>query len=364
MFLVVGATGELGGRIARLLAAEGRPVRALVRPATDATALESAGMEVVRGDLTDRTSLAPALAGVDTVVTTANAIGRILAGARDLTIHAVDGRGTLDLISAAEQAGVTRFVFVSAAGLGDELARMAPLMAAKWAAEKALTASAMRPVLVRPDMFQEVWLAPATGIDPAAGKALIYGRGQTAQRYVATDDVAALCAHLAVAADPPRMVEFGGPEALTRMEVVALFDAALGRPLKVRHVPRAALSVGHRALARAKPEIASLMGMALNADLHPATWDDQPLRAAGIDPRPASAFIASAAPAVAWALRRPGLPSRRTRPAARPCTQPAPRPCTPPAPLTCAPPAPRSCDRARPLRAAGHLAAAGHRLRR
>ena len=51
---------------------------------------------------------------------------------------------------------------------------------------------------MRPDMFQEVWLAPMTGIDAAAGKALIYGRGETPQRYVAIDDVADLVAHLAV----------------------------------------------------------------------------------------------------------------------------------------------------------------------
>ena len=39
---------------------------------------------------------------------------------------------------------------------------------------------------------------------------------------------------------------------------LALFEKAMGRSLRVRHVPRAALSVGRRALARTKPEIASL----------------------------------------------------------------------------------------------------------
>ena len=136
MILVCGATGDLGGRIVRLLIREGQQVRALVRPETDATRLQGDGVEVIRGDLRDPASLVPALAGIDTVVTTANAIGRILAGPTDLTIADVDGQGTQNLIRAAEQAGVGRFVFVSVAGTGEDSAHLAPLMAAKWAAER------------------------------------------------------------------------------------------------------------------------------------------------------------------------------------------------------------------------------------
>lgn len=295
MVLVCGATGDLGGRIVRHLIGNGQQVRALVRPATEAAHLEAAGVDVIRGDLREPATLGPALDGVDTVVTTANAIGRILTGHTDLTIAAVDGEGTQNLIRAAERAGVRRFIYLSAAGLNEELSRQGPLTAAKWAAEQALRASSMEAVIVRPDMFQEVWLAPMTGIDPAAGKALIYGRGEVPNRYVATDDVAALCAHLTVVPEPPAVVEFGGPEALTRMEVVAAFEQATGRKLKVRHVPRAALSVGHRVIGPVKPEIASLMGMALFSDTHGETWDDAPLRDAGIDPRPASAYITEVA---------------------------------------------------------------------
>jgi NADH dehydrogenase len=123
---------------------------------------------------------------------------------------------------------------------------------------------------------------------------MLAGRGETPHRYVAIDDVAALCAHLAVAPDPPEVVEFGGPEALTAMQVVAAFEAATGKRFKVRHLPRAMLSVGHRLLARVQPDITLGFGLALFFDAHASTWDDAPLRKAGIEPRPASAFIARA----------------------------------------------------------------------
>jgi uncharacterized protein YbjT (DUF2867 family) len=292
MILVCGGTGDLGGRVVRRLVEAGQQVRALVRPVSDAGELVRLGVEVVPGDLREPASLVPALSGVDTVVTTANAISRVLAGDTDLTIASVDVEGNRNLVRAAQEAGVRRFVFVSAAGVDRGMADRAPFVAAKLATERLLRDSRMEVVLVRPDMFHEVWLAPASGIDAGRGKALVYGKGETAQRYVATDDVAALVAHLAVAERVPTVVELGGPEALTRNEVVAAFESATGERLRTRHVPRAVLAVASRLLARPKPALASLMGMALHNDLHDASWDDRPLRELGIEPRPATAFIA------------------------------------------------------------------------
>lgn len=76
MILVVGATGNLGGSIARALLAEGKKVRVLVRPGSSYAGLVRDGAEPVTGDLKDPASLQAACAGVDAVVTTANAIGR------------------------------------------------------------------------------------------------------------------------------------------------------------------------------------------------------------------------------------------------------------------------------------------------
>lgn len=90
----------------------------------------------MRGDLRDAHSLVPALAGVDTVVTTANALLRIMAGDKDLTLSAVDVDGNRKLVRAAEDAGVRRYLFLSAAGLDHGMGRHAPLAAAKLATEE------------------------------------------------------------------------------------------------------------------------------------------------------------------------------------------------------------------------------------
>lgn len=291
MILVCGATGLLGSRIVDHLLDADQQVRALVRPDTDASALQAAGVAIARGDLRGPTGLRAALAGIDTVVTTANAISRILEGDKDLTIADVDLAGNLDLIRASSEAGVRRFVFVSATGLGKGLERLAPAMEAKWHAEQALRAAAMEAIIVRSEMLMEVWLEPLTGIEPEKGKAVVYGRGQAPHRYVSADDLAELCARLALADKPPKLIEVGGPEALTRNQVVAAFAEEAGKQLRVRHVPRGVLDLASRALWNTKPALASMLAIALYNDTHASTADDAPLRAAGIEPRSASDYI-------------------------------------------------------------------------
>ena len=288
MFPVVGATGELGGRIIRLLRADGHDVRCLVRAGTDDEGLLEVGATVVRGDLTDRSSLRAACEGVDTVVATAAAIARILAGRRTPTIRETDEVGMLALVDSAEAAGVQRFVYISGPDLD---ARLGPMDRAKLAVESRLGASPMQTVVIRSDAFQEVHLAPIGRFDMAAGKVSVIGHGNTPRRWIAIDDVAALMAAVAVEADPPAMLTVGGPEAMTKMEAVALAEQLTRRKLKVQRMPRPVARLASRLLARRYDALATAFGAGLHQDTVTATWDDAPLRERGITPRSASDFI-------------------------------------------------------------------------
>ena len=74
--LVTGATGLIGGGLARRLLALDAQVRVLVRKPTDAERLRGEGMEVVLGDVTDASSLTVAVADCDAVAHFAGALGR------------------------------------------------------------------------------------------------------------------------------------------------------------------------------------------------------------------------------------------------------------------------------------------------
>lgn len=289
MILVVGGSGDLGSRIVRRLRDGGQEVRCLVRPDTDAEPLRQLGAEVVRGDLTDPTSLPAACEGAEIVVASATAIARVLAGAKHPGIHDADEVGMASLVEAAEGAGVKRFVYVSYAGADSGLGT--PLERAKTATEKRLTRSPMRRVVVRPDAFQEIHLAPIGRFDIRAGKVAVFGKGDTKRRWVATEDVAALVAAVVVEADPPDIVTFGGPEAISRNQAITIAEQATGKKIKVQRMPRAMARLGMRLLDRPSPAMATIFGTGLMQDLLDVTWDDAPLRERGITPRSASDWI-------------------------------------------------------------------------
>jgi uncharacterized protein YbjT (DUF2867 family) len=290
--LLCGGTGDLGGAIARRLAPTGGRHRALLRPESDASELRALGFEIVRGDLRDADSLGPVVQGVGTVVSTVSSVRRSLMGERGLDLHAVDDEGYAALIAAAERAGVERFVYASAA-LPPIAMKLAPLAAAKAVTEERLRRSQLRAVIVRPDMFQEAWLSPMTKFDWPNGRLTIFGRGDTPARYIAIDDVAALMVALVDEDDPPETIDVGGPDPCTRNEAADLFERETERVMHRRHVPRAVLRAGAAMLRRPKPILATVMGLALVADLVEPTWDDEPLRARGIEPRSTAAFVRS-----------------------------------------------------------------------
>ncbi len=292
--LVCGATGALGSRIVRGLVESGIQTRALVRPQSDAAALEALGVELVRGDLRDPQSVQHAVAGVATIVSTANSIGRRFAGERDLDMRAVDDEGYAALIDAAEKAAVGRFVYLSLGG--PALLVNSPFTNAKRATEARLRRSPMHEVIVRPDAFQELWFSSAVSFDPAAGKVMIFGRGLSRVSYVGMDDVAAAVVALATAADPPPVVELGGPETITRIEAAEAFANAMGRPVKRRHIPRAALRIGSLILRRAKPELASSMAMGLAMDCADSGLGPEAFAELGIQPKSVRTYIAEVAP--------------------------------------------------------------------
>ena len=237
--LVVGATGFVGGHVARGLRKRGMSVRALVRGGAShpkSGELRAVGIEVVDGDVTRPESLASACRGVDCVVSTVTSMPT---GAND-GLRRVDHDGVLSLIAAAEQEGVRKFVYVSYSGNIDE---PCPLDTAKRDCEERLRASAMTAVILRPSYFAEIWLSPALGFDARNGKARIFGSGDEKVSYISAPDVAAFAVAVATRehAAKTTVLELGGPEALSLRQVIATFEQATGRNFSVESVPIEAL---------------------------------------------------------------------------------------------------------------------------
>lgn len=236
MVLVAGATGLVGRELCRRLVNRHEPVRALVRETSDparVAALQSLGVDIVRGDLRDPASLAAACRGVTAVVTTVSAMPfSYEAGVNDLAT--TDTAGSLALIEAARKAGVGQFVYTSfSGGIGLDF----PLSRAKRAVEDALVEGGLAYTILRPSFFMEVWLSPVAGFDYANAKAVLYGDGGNPISWISTADVAEFAVQsLTLVSALDRRFELGGPEPLAPLQVVAIFEKAGGRPFEVQFV--------------------------------------------------------------------------------------------------------------------------------
>ena len=233
MILVVGATGLVGSEVCQKLIGRGEQVRALVRTTSSKDkieALRSSGVELCVGDLKDPQSIVAACQGVNAVISTASST---LTRQPGDSIESVDTAGQLNLVNAARGADVERFLFVS---FRRPPGTSFPLAEAKAQVENAVTS--LNFTIVQASWFMEVWLSPAMGFDYGNAAARIYGPGTSPISWVSYPNVAEICAvALRHPAAERKTIEFGGPEALSPLEVVARFERIGGRPFRLEHVP-------------------------------------------------------------------------------------------------------------------------------
>ncbi len=245
MNLIVGATGQVGGAIVRLLRQRNEPVRALVRLSSDPAkvkALSDLGAQIVIGDLSSVASLRSACTGVTTVVSTASMIGSQQTAD---TFSGVDDEGQRGLIDAAAAAGVNHLVFVSVTG---NITVPCPLIDAKRSVEQHLQKSALAYTILRPSAFMEFWLTAIAGFDHSQRQARVLGDGTQEISYIAAGDVARFAAAcVGNRAARGRVIELGGPEPLSPLRIIQVFERLAGGAYTVQHVPREALEAQYAA---------------------------------------------------------------------------------------------------------------------
>ncbi len=255
--IVVGATGFLGMEICRQLCEKNRKVKGLVRTTSDPAkvkALQKMGVETVTGDIKDIASLNNAFKEVAVVISSASST---LSRQQGDSIESVDKEGQLNVVNAAKKAGVEQFIFISFNPMSQEF----PLQTAKRAVEKQLLESKMNYTILQPTFFMEVWLSPALGFDFPNSKATIYGKGTNKSSWISLKDVAG---YAVASIDNPsalnRIIELGGPEALSPLDVVKIFEQKSGNKFTLEHVPEEALYAQKNAAADSlSKSFASLM---------------------------------------------------------------------------------------------------------
>jgi NADH dehydrogenase len=234
--LVTGGTGFIGPHVVHALRARDIPVRALVRDPGRASRLTSWGAELATGDVTDRVSLSAACEGVDAVVHQV----AIIKGSNQ-AFESVMEQGTRNVVAAAQEAGVRRFVLASALGLDERSKDAVPYFAAKWQMEKAVRESGLEHVIFRPSFVfgsdggvlpTFIRLARYAPVTP------IIGPGRQRLQPIWVEDLAEYYARaLTEQAAANRTFDLGGPEAVSWNEFWERLKRVLGVHRPSIHVP-------------------------------------------------------------------------------------------------------------------------------
>jgi nucleoside-diphosphate-sugar epimerase len=225
-------------QVVRYLRSTGAAVRAVVRDSAEASRavyLASLGAELVRADLKEPASIRCACRNSRTIVSTATAMRSRQLGD---SIASVDLGGQLTLVEMAEREGVEHFVFVSFPRLALDFA----LQRSKRRVEEALAGSTLFFTVVQALNFCEQWLGAPAGFEPWRGQARILGDGRARLNWVRMVDIARFAAIAATEAPQSRrFVTIGGPESMSQLDVVELFEALGGPKVERTFVAETAL---------------------------------------------------------------------------------------------------------------------------
>lgn len=216
MILLIGGTGTVGGHVSQALA-DHPDVRALAHSDRSEAALRGLGVEVVRADLDEPRSLAPAFADADRLFL--------------LTPYgSAQEAQEANALDAAEQAGVNRVVKVSVAVDAD-----IAVSRGHHVIEERLRRSSFDVTLLRADSFATNLLMQT---DAIAGGSIHFPAGEARIPHVDPRDIAAVATRALTAGDPPTG-EFvlTGPESLSYTEVAERLTRALGRDVHYVDVP-------------------------------------------------------------------------------------------------------------------------------
>jgi uncharacterized protein YbjT (DUF2867 family) len=245
----------LGGQVVAELLSRGDRVRALVRPSSDARALERAGAEIARGDMMDSASLLKAMDGADAVISTAAGYTRHSKGDTDK----IDTIGNRNLADAASRSGVRRFVLTSI--LTCDQTPQVPHFWHKKLAEDRLEELGVPFVALRPGAFLD--MITQMGGDRFAKRRLMwFGSPTVPLSFVLTQDLAG---YLADAVDAPgvngQRIDIGWDRPVSIEEIAQISGRLLGQRVRVRTIPAGLVNTAGALVGRFNPMVKDMVAM-------------------------------------------------------------------------------------------------------
>lgn len=250
--LLAGATGAIGQEVLRLLRAQNHFVRTLSRSKKNSAKIESFANEVVLADATSARTLGDTLKNIDVVISCMGANVSLSLNERR-SFRSVDLVANSNLLNEAKRFGVKRFVYLSAhSGPGYDHTRY---MRAHLDMEERIRSSGLSFSFVRP-----------TGVFSALGDLVtmalmgmgsVAGNGKAKANPIHPIDVAEILAGLVI--EGAEEIDAGGPEVLTREEVMRVAFEVVGKKPRIMHVPAGVFRMSSAMMRYVHPRLSDML---------------------------------------------------------------------------------------------------------
>ncbi len=287
--LIVGATGQLGYTVAKKLSESktshsifaGHRKTSQIKPLEK---LPNVDFRIV--DLLEPGTFEAGLKGIDILISTATTATPTQKGD---DLKKTDELGVMALINAAKTSGVKQFIYVSALPFekGND---SVPLSQAKNQVENHLKRSGLTYTIIQPTAFMEVYFPFFGSTVPLRGSEVntvnrpfkfsndffagikndikqkgvfnIIGTGERKNAFISIENVADFCIS---SIDNPkafdRVLEIGGPEGLSPLDVKAIFEKLYNKPLKVKSTPPFVIKLMSKILPLFNPAAGNIMAL-------------------------------------------------------------------------------------------------------
>lgn len=236
LILITGATGYVGGRLLKLLAAQGKSLRAMARDPSGLQSRWQDRIDIVQADVLDPESLPDALAGVDTAYYLIHSMG----GGDGFEQKEADSARNFG--AAARQAGVKRIIFLG--GLSDDGLDLSPHMRSRHETGRILRESGVPTLEFRASIILGAGSLSFEMIRALVQRLPIMITPKwayvEAQPIYIEDLLAYLVQALELAWDRSVIYEIGGADVVSYKEIMATYARARG--LKRRFLPVPVLS--------------------------------------------------------------------------------------------------------------------------
>ncbi len=223
---VTGGTGFVGGHIVGELMANGHEVTLLVRKVPEPGSQRGEGVRFVQGDVVTGAGLAELAEGKDAFI---HLVG-IIREAGSNTFEAVHRRGSENSARAAEEAGVSRYLHMSALGTREEA--VSEYHRTKWAGEMAVRSSGLNWTIFRPSIIfgpEDSFINMLAELMRKTPVMPVIGGGENLMQPIFVRDVARYyCRALEVDRAGRKTYELGGPDVFSFIQILKIIKKVLG----------------------------------------------------------------------------------------------------------------------------------------